>query len=217
MRALSTAVLLIVALAGQSPVVAQAPAERTLQVSFDLQGNVTVIAQNVTIREILAEWGRQGGTTMVNADRLAGTPVSRAYVNRPEGEVIESLLRQAAGYIVAPRRVGTVGASKFETIQITPTSTATSGAYMAPPTSAVSAPLTTPGAPDDEIPPVMPPGVAGGALTAPPTARESAPRPTPTYPGSGVAVPVVPVVPVPSSGSGTTPPATGRGRGGGGR
>ena len=69
--------VLALAVTAFAPLSAQAPAERKLQVTFDHQGNVTVVAQNVTIGEILAEWGRQGGTTMVNANRLTGAPVSR--------------------------------------------------------------------------------------------------------------------------------------------
>lgn len=226
MRTISTAALLTFALA-LVPVAAQAPAERKLQVAFDRQGHVTVVAENVTIPEILGEWARQGGTVMVNAERLPRVPVSRYFVNRPEQEVIESLLRQAAGYIVAPRRAGTVGASRFEVVQILPTSTTTS-TYVSPPTSAVSAPVATTGAPDDEIPPVVPPGANR------PPAPVNNPAPSPpsgSYPGApaGVSVPVVPVVPIspvgPTGGTPapttpppgpTTPPPGGRGRGGGG-
>ncbi len=230
MRTISTAALLTVALA-LVPVAAQAPPERKLQVSFDRQGNVTVIAENVTIPEILGEWTRQGGTAMVNAERLPRVPVSRYFVNRPEAEVIASLLRQAAGYIVAPRRLGTAGASSFEIVQILPTSTATtSSVYTPPPTSAVTAPVATIGAPDDELPPVVPPGAnrAPAPVNPNPSTPPAAP---PGYPG-GVSVPVVPVIPITPAGSGgtsttpgpttpppgppTTPPPGGRGRGGGG-
>jgi hypothetical protein len=206
---------------------AQAPAERKLQVSFDRQGNVTLVAENVTIPEILGEWARQGGTVMVNAERLPRVPVSRYYLNAPEQHVIESLLRQAAGYIVAPRRAGTVGASRFEIVQILPTST-TSSTYVPPPTSAVSAPVATQGAPDDEIPPVVPPGA-----NRPPAPVNNNPQQQPpgSYPGSpaGVSVPVVPVVPIspvpsnpgrggapgPTTPPPGTPPPGGRGGGGG--
>src|SRR5471032_603765 len=73
----------------QSPTVASQPAAmppaaaqsqaamnaRKLQVSF-ANGGVTVLATNVTLREILAEWSRQGGTKFVDAEKLAGGPVS---------------------------------------------------------------------------------------------------------------------------------------------
>lgn len=200
----SVAAVLVIALAAQDPMPVQAPPERKLSVAFDLQGNVSVVAQNVTIREILAEWGRKGGTQIVNADRLAGGPITipMQFENRPELEVVEALLRQAAGVSVVPRRLGVPGASRFESIYILATSVAT--AAPANP-YATSSPQPQPirGFPDDEIPPVMAPGVMGNAPAA-------APAPRPTSSGT-VIVPVVPVVPV-----GATPkPPVGRGGGGG--
>ena len=199
MRTISTVAALTLALTAFAPLSAQMPAERKLQVTFDQLGNVTVVAQNVTISEILAEWARQGGTVMVNAERLAGGPVTRSYANRPEAEVIESLLRQAGRLIATPRRAGALGASRFEVVQITPTPAATAASYTPPPTRPVSAPVRTTGSPDDEIPPVVPPGVTNPPAAAPApaparTRRRTGPAPT-GYPApgtSGVAVPVVP-------------------------
>ena len=222
MRMISTAAALTLALTAFAPLSAQMPTERKLQVTFDQVGNVTVVAQNVTISEILAEWTRQGGTVMVNGNRLAGGPVMRSYENRPEAEVIESLLRQTGGYIATPRRAGVPGASRFEVVQITPTPAATAASFTPPPTAPVSAPLRTNGSPDDEIPPVVPPGVTNLPAPAPAPAPAATPAPT-GYPGtSGVAVPVVPVIPVPGGGrtggtpTTTTPPTGTTGRGGGG-
>ena len=206
--------VLSLAIAAFAPLSAQAPSERKLQVTFDQLGNVTVVAQNVTIAEILAEWSRQGGTAMVNANRLSGPPVSRYHLNEPEVDVISSLLRQAAGYIVTPRRQGVPGASRFEVVQITPTSVTNSTAFTPVPNAPVSAPVTTPGSPNDELPPIVPPGAAN---PPPPAAAQPPPGPAPgAYPGS-VAVPVVPVVPVPggrTGGAPVTPPPGGRGGGG---
>ncbi len=57
---------------------AQSPAstERKLLLSFDRNGLVTLVAQNVTVREILAEWTRQGGTQMKDADKVPGAPIT---------------------------------------------------------------------------------------------------------------------------------------------
>jgi hypothetical protein len=221
MRKISTVAALTLALAAFAPLSAQMPTERKLQVTFDELGNVTVVAQNVTISEILAEWTRQGGTAMVNGNRLAGGPVTRFYANRPEAEVIESLLRQTGGYIATPRRAGVPGASRFEVVQITPTPAATAASFTPAPTSApVSAPVRTAGSPDDEIPPIVPPGVANPPATAPAPAPAPAPTGYPSPGTSGVSVPVVPVIPIPGGGRtggppSTTPPGT-TGRGGGG-
>ena len=53
---------------------AQSPAstERKLILSFDRNGLVTLVAQNVTVREILAEWTRQGGTQIGREGGAAG-------------------------------------------------------------------------------------------------------------------------------------------------
>ena len=56
---------------GPVSVAAQAQGPRKLDVSFD-KGLVTIEAQNVTVREILLEWGRKGGSRIVNAEKLAG-------------------------------------------------------------------------------------------------------------------------------------------------
>jgi hypothetical protein len=177
---------------------------RVLEISFDLEGRVTLVAENVTLREILSEWGRAGGSYMINADRLANTPVRMMrFENRPEREVIDSLLRSAAGYILGPRTVRTSGPSRFEAVMILPTSTpVATGAYSGLPTPA--APFQTPGSPDDEIPPVVP-AIGVPAPEQPAAPAQAAPANSPP----GVFVPIVPVTPV-------TPVTGGRGRGGGG-
>jgi len=186
----------------------QAPASpaRRLEISFDLDGHVTLVAENVTLREVLAEWGRVGGAYMVNADKLPGGPISiMRFDGRPEQEVLDSLLRSAAGYILGPRTARTSGPSLYETVMILPTSTPTAtGAY--PGQTSAANPFRIPGAPEDEIPPVVP----ATGIPAPETpAQTEAPRAPAGSPSPGVFVPIVPVTPV-------TPVTGGRGRGGGG-
>jgi len=175
----------------------QAQTGRRLDISFDMQGRVTLVAQNVTIGEILAEWQRVGQSQIVNAERLGGPPVPMLHFeNRPETEVMDSLLRSAAGYILAPRTARTAGPSMFETVMILPTSTPTaSSAYSPPPAQ----PLRTQGSPDDEIPPVTPAPAPANPANEPATP----PNPTATRPSN--VVPIVPIVPV--------TPVTGRGAG----
>ena len=210
MSASTLAAVLSVALLAQDPAVIQtvtpahttpAAPERKLELTFDLQGRVTLVAKNVSIAEILAEWGRKGGTRIQGT--LAGGPIQipMLFENRPELEVIEALTRQAAGVSVAPRRVGTTGASRFETIYILATSSATQQTpYASAPTMAP--PQGIRGFPDEEIAPIVPPGaMQGGQPQAPPPAARG-----PATPGGSA---IVPVVPVPTT-------TTGRGRGGGG-
>jgi len=186
-------------LAEQAP----APTARTLEISFDLDGHVTLVAENVTLREILAEWGRVGGAYMINAEKLPGGPIPMMrFEGRREQEVLDSLLRSAAGYILGPRTARTSGPSAYETVMILPTSApTTTGAYSGPTTAAN--PFRIPGAPEDEIPPVVP----ATGIPAPEAPAQPVPPPASTVnPSPGVFVPIVPVTPV----------TGGRGRGGGG-
>ena len=202
---------------------AQAPTERKLQLSFDHGGLVTLVAQNVTVRDILAEWARQGGTQMVNADKLTGAPITVQFEAQPEAVVLDSLLRSVAGYILVPRLAGSTGASTWQSVSILPTSHPTA-LYSAPTSAPQIAPVVQP-MPDDEIPPVN--------ATPPAQTQQAPPQNRPYNPG--VYVPLTPVTnspgtPAPGMGSGTgtgtgpgTAPATGtgtttgpgRGRGGG--
>ncbi len=122
---------------------------RKLQVSF-ANGRVTVIAANVTLREILAEWSRQGGTRFIDADKVTGGPVSFEFRDRPEAEVLTSLLRPLPGYGIGGTRNAPTG-SRIATVSLLAvrTTTPSSSGFVAPP-----APTTT--MPDDELPPVMP-------------------------------------------------------------
>jgi type II secretory pathway component GspD/PulD (secretin) len=64
-------------------------------------GLVTLVAKDVTIREILAEWARVGQTRIVNADKLTGGPVTLELTNVPEAQALDTVLRSAAGYVMA--------------------------------------------------------------------------------------------------------------------
>ena len=92
----SVAVSAGVLFAGVVPVSAQ-----SVKVSFR-GGKVDLSAQNATLRSILAEWARVGGTQLVNAERLTGAPITVEFHDASEFQVIEALLRGASGYIVGP-------------------------------------------------------------------------------------------------------------------
>ncbi len=220
MRPLLIGLLLVVGLAplpgrAQAP---QGPASPKVSVTFEPNGLVSLAASEASIREILAEWTRKGGTQFKGADTLTGSGMTVQYEHRPEIEVINSLLRNAAGVVVAPRDQVTpagTGASNIGIVFVLATSNPTTGGYSAPVYSAPQSPYSTPGSPDTEIPPAGPgrAGDIGPAIPAPTPAPQSS---------SGVRPVAVQVVPVPSAGS-TPPPATpptttsGPGRGGDGR
>jgi hypothetical protein len=182
-----------------------AAVQRMLQLSFDGQGNITLIAQGVTLQDIFVEWTRLGGCYFPNADRLPRAMlVPLRFENVPELKVLDSLLRSAAGFMVAPRTTRTVGASAFEIVQILPTTTAVaSGAY--PPIN-LPPPMPTAGSPDDEIPPVTP--VNQPQRGADPTAN----RPAPTSVGVPASSVFVPIQPVPSNQPAPGQSTTGPGR-----
>ena len=96
-------------------------------------GRATLIAQDVPVRQILAEWARVGETRIVNAEKLGGPPVSLQIVDKPEREVLEIVLRSASGYVASPRAAAAGGASMFESVMIMATSRPPAVTASAPP------------------------------------------------------------------------------------
>lgn len=87
-------------------------------------GQVTLSAKNATVPQILAEWARVGQTRIVNAERLTGAPLSIELTNVPEAQALDIVLRNAGGYLLAPRPVADRSASIFDRILVLPPSTA---------------------------------------------------------------------------------------------
>jgi hypothetical protein len=193
------------------PAAAQTPPVRTLRLTFHSDGNVTLTAANVTVREILAEWARQCGCYIVNWDKLAGAPLPMPveYAQQPQAKVLESLLRQAAGFVLTPKRAGSTSVSNYETIYILATSSPVAGAYVPPAAAAIPViPMPTMGSPEDEIPSVLTPPMPGVGPAGPPKPGQmpmvpGRPTPPPAPPrGVGtpsVFVPIVPITGTPSS------------------
>ena len=71
-------------------------------------GRVDLVARDATLREILVEWERVGGTRIVNADRVPATRLTLDLADVPEVQALTTLLRPMAGY-VASLRVGPDG------------------------------------------------------------------------------------------------------------
>ena len=193
--------------AAQAP---PAPPVRKLEISF--QGsNVTLVAANVSLPDILAEWARLSGCVMVNAERLSRVPIVAPiqFENQPQQRVLESLLRPAAGFILAPRKANRPGATDFEMVYILATSNPSQSGYSG---MSTQAPISTVEAP--EVPPIPPP--------APPPMPETQQPPPSARPTTSPGVYVQPITAVPpptTTGRGGTPPppttTTGRGGGGG--
>jgi hypothetical protein len=132
-------------------------------------GRVTLIAQDVPVRQILQEWSRVGQTKIVNGERLSGPPVTLQFVNMPEKEALDIILRSASGYMAAPRPETLANASVYDRILIMPTSRAVSASASAAPAPA-PAPFQRPPMPvddDDEPVAVNLPGGAPGMPQVP--------------------------------------------------
>jgi hypothetical protein len=87
-------------------------------------GRVTVDAAGVPVRTILSEWARLGGTKVVGSEKVSGAPLTLRLENVPEAQALEIILRNVAGYMAAPRRADSVGASTYDRILVLPTSSA---------------------------------------------------------------------------------------------
>ena len=131
-RFLAVGALVVASVVGAWPAYGQ----QAVNLQFS-NGLVSLRAQNAPIRAILAEWARLGGATIVNGDRVAGSPVTLELTNVPEGQALDIVLRNVAGYMLGPRRTGTAGASAYDRIMILPTSVAPRNA---PPAAAAAAP-----------------------------------------------------------------------------
>jgi hypothetical protein len=94
-------------------------------------GRVTLVADNVTVRQILAEWSRVGQTKIVNGERVPGGSVTLTFEDMPERQVLDTLLRTASGYLAAPRAVPVSNASVYDRILILPSASAVPAAQPA--------------------------------------------------------------------------------------
>jgi hypothetical protein len=95
---------------------------QSVKIEFQ-DGRVTIAAQNATPRQILAEWAKVGGTRIVNADRVPGTPMTIELNAVAERQALDVVLRNASGYMASARRTGP-GTSMLDRVHILPTSTA---------------------------------------------------------------------------------------------
>lgn len=134
-RGLLATAMLLVAL----PVSAQ-------QVALEIHdGMVTLTANGATVRQVLTEWGRVGGTRVVGAERLSNAPLTLRLENVPEAKALDIILRGAAGFLAATRVMPGSGASTYDRILVLATSTAPTGGTAAPSAPRVGSRFTQPG------------------------------------------------------------------------
>lgn len=138
-------------------------------------GRVSLVARDVSVEQVLAEWARLGSTTIVDADALDDTPITITLEDVSENRALKTLLRSATGYVAAPRPAGTPGASRFDRILILVSQSASAPAAVSPVSPRAVNQPTAPGGAS----PVM--GRPGGVPTAPPVFPQ-APAFNPTQP-----------------------------------
>jgi hypothetical protein len=66
-------------------------------------GQITIVADHVPAREILAEWARVGDIALVSGEKLAGPPLTLFLKSVPESGALEMLLKDVGGYVVSMR------------------------------------------------------------------------------------------------------------------
>lgn len=80
------------------------------------EGRVTIIASKIPLDKILSEWSRLGNTTFITADEISDRLISVTLINVTEGEALEVLLREIAGYLLAPKPLGRIGTSIYDRV-----------------------------------------------------------------------------------------------------
>jgi hypothetical protein len=126
-------------------------AAQALKLAFN-EGRVSLDATSVPVRTILVEWGRLGGTKVIGAERIAGSPLTLKLEDVPESQALEIVLRSVAGYMAAPRSAAIAGASMFDRILVLATS-------ATPPAAAAARPAANPPGPGGNprfVPPRQP-------------------------------------------------------------
>ena len=114
-------------------------------------GRVALIARDATLREILVEWERVGGTRIVNRDRVPGTRLDLEFSDVTEIQALTTLLRPIAGYMASRRLSPEGGASAFSRIVLMPalatpaTYASTTPVQSGGPSGSGSQPLGRPG------------------------------------------------------------------------
>jgi hypothetical protein len=182
-------------------------ADRNLVLQFEPDGRVRLAAHNVSLQEILSEWARQCQCFVVNGNQLPPSIVSvpLMFDGAPQAVVLRSLLKDAGGYVLTPRRPGAPGPSIYETIYLLPAGRSVPMASFGAPFVPQATPVTA-GSPDDEIEPVRP---IVTPLPVDPAAEPPSPPDTPRPGVPGVSVPAVQVMPITPSGPAPGMPAPG--------
>lgn len=154
-------------------------------------GLVTIVADEVPVSMILAEWARVGQTRILNGDKLL-TTVSLQLVDMPERKALDIVLRSASGYMAAEREMASANVSSFDRILILPFSKGPANTMPAPamPPTFVPRPVPQPEVNDDPVmqPPgnQQPPVPQQPSMMLPGMPQQNGPQGQPGAPGTNV-------------------------------
>ncbi len=126
-----------------------------LELSFQ-NGRVTVVATDVAVITILEEWAEVGDTQFVDADKLNRVPVRLEMIDVPEANALRVLLRDASGYVTAPRAIQAEGSSRFDRVLV-----------MAPGTRRQASPSATDAPASPDPPRGLPPAQGASTVAVP--------------------------------------------------
>jgi hypothetical protein len=99
------------------------PGRAAAQVALTIaDGQVSLVAENATVEQILDEWARVGETQFVNADRVPGGRLTVRLDQVSENEALDVVLQSAAGFLAVAKRAP-AAKSRFDRILILPTTT----------------------------------------------------------------------------------------------
>jgi len=103
------------------------PYRAAAQVALTIaDGQVTLVAENATVAQILDEWARVGETRFVNGDLVPGRRLTVRLDQVSENEALDVVLQSAAGFLGIAKRAPAPAKSRFDRILILPTTTVTS-------------------------------------------------------------------------------------------
>jgi hypothetical protein len=74
-------------------------------------GRVTLTATQASIRQILAEWERQGQMKVTGAEKITAAPITLTLVDIPEKQALEIVMRGIPGYMAVDRAAASTSAS----------------------------------------------------------------------------------------------------------
>jgi hypothetical protein len=143
-----------------SPAAAQMPAQPAgPSLSLVLKdGLVTLRAEQASLRQILAEWERQGQVKFVGIDKLAsGAPITLSLTDTPEKQALEIVMRGVPGYMAVDRgaRLEAQTASRFDRVVVMARA-ATPVAAGAAPSAGLNRAMPSPAQPADGFQQTMP-------------------------------------------------------------